>query len=329
MSILIWSDTEAGDFSRDQAISTQLGALLTLATGRRIQVASSEVTVRAEGSSTLNFVPGNFDDRELYGPVTADPRKSMESLLALISGLQSSAVAPISAAIELHYGATLLFDKDINTASTLLVAGVEALAAHFESSSPIWEDFQDAQRFDAMFDELRLTDTQSSKLREEILKGQHLRLQHRFSTYVSTRLDPAFWDQEVQDYVPSLEQQTDGVDDFKGYAASDVRPIDTWVPRDATELRRRLVATYTARSRFVHAGKKSHSVFTSINATLSQGDSKAPIAFIGMRRILRRLIELELAENSTPAALPALRFLNEIPQPTSREKMNSHNTKKK
>lgn len=308
VSVIRWMDTaEPQNVTRDQQIATQLGAALTFVTNRRIQVAAGEVTTRMEGTPHTHFLPMNMEDSEVIGPVDIDVKGALDDLARSLLGLPEEALEVVTRALELHYAATLLSDTDINTANTLVVAGVESLASEFEKSQPSWEDFADSARFDKAFDDIELTDAQRVRLRAELLAGQHLRLTHRFTTYVMRMLPDTFWDTTVPHYVPTLNMQPDGTAEFGGYQPSSNAPIQSWVPRDPADLKRRLTATYAARSRFVHAGAKAHSPFSTLLASIGESGTRDPIGFAGMRRILRTILIEQIRESSTPEDLPGIR----------------------
>jgi hypothetical protein len=313
ISVLTWWDIDGlGEFLDDQAIATQLGALLTLSAGRRIQVASREVGTSLEGRVGTTFLPTAVDDRELFGPVPIAIRHEFEQRLAQLAGLDSDALSAVGSAIDLHYASTLLFETDLQTATTLLVAGLEALAGHFEKSSATWTDFPDNGRLDKTFEEIGLSDQQVAALKAELLRGQR-GSKRRFVSYVVRRLPKAFWGTRVVDFVPEYTFPPDGSDHFTGFKVGQTTPMAQWVPSDRKELATRLGATYDVRSRFVHAGKRPPTTFTTTK-TASGGSTNAkdPLPYAALRRILKALIDAELA-NSTPAQLPDFKLVEEPP----------------
>ncbi|MGC5225447.1 hypothetical protein ACPW96_23020 [Micromonospora sp. DT81.3] len=312
ISVLHWMD--AGDSTgpiEAQALASELGALLTFVSNRRVQVAADEVTLGMAGSDIVTFMPASINDTEVIGPIEVDVKSELERVSGLLRGLPGESAVAVGAAIELHYAATLLHASDVNTAYTLVVAGIETLAAHFNSQVPIWADFSARERFDSVFDALGLDDAQAGRLRDEILEGQHLRLQHRFISFVVDGLPASFWDTEVHHYTPQLERRPDGEELFNGYGLASSTPMANWVPKDIQILKKRLAATYAARSQFVHAGVKSHDMGTALAAaagTSSGQDRKLALPFAGLRRVLRELIFAELGK-AEEMPLPDIRLI--------------------
>jgi len=314
VSVLHWWDTDDSRGPVDaRAVAAEAGALLTFVSDRRIEVAADELTLKMDGSDTVNFLPSSINDSEVIGPIEVDVKTELQRVTRLMRGLPDADARAVGAAIELHYAATLLHASDVNTAYTLVVAGIETLAAHFAGQEPLWADFAARERFDALFDELGLSEEQSNRLREEMLEGQHLRLQHRFISYVLDGLPDSFWGNEVHHYTPQLQMGPDGQAHPNGYGLASSSPITNWVPRDAAKLKKRLAATYSARSQFVHAGVKSHDMGTALSAATGsrggQDDRKQALPFAGLRRILRQLIltQLEAAEERP---LPDIRLMH-------------------
>ncbi len=315
MSILTLHDADPEpNMVRDQAIATQIGAVLSMAAGRKIRVASSEITSRMEGKAVTNFLPAALDDREMIGALPDDVQPAFDHLLSQIVGLPEGLRQAVGSAIELHYAAAQLFDVDVNTAHTLTVAGIETLSAQFEQLDIGWDDFEEAKRFETVFASLNLDEVQKEGMREAVLEGKHLKLRQRFATYVGRRLPATFWDHDIIGYTAGLTMNPDGSAAFTGFTKSEGTPIDNVVPKDPEMLRKRLLATYDSRSKYVHTGARAHDTVTTMNALTGRpAQAKTPIAFAGMRRILVALIKAELDEHSIPAALPQFRLFKDLP----------------
>lgn len=69
-------------------------------------------------------------------------------------------------------------------------------------------------------------------------------------------VDP-FWRKSVEDFVPELSMTSHGSGVVTGMTETAATPIEHLVPRDADVLRRRILATYDARSKFVHTGSRN------------------------------------------------------------------------
>ena len=189
-----------------------------------------------------------------------------------------------------------LCDTDLNAAYALLVAGIETLSNRYGSFDVPWERWDQAPRFDKLFVDQQLTEAQAKAIRGALLDGRILGLRQRFATYASTRLPDAWWSTEiVQDYTPStvLNHETNGLD-YQGVTAGERVSIDRYVPADRATLRRRLLASYDARSTYVHDGVRDVRYLATVVATVGQAvKPKEPLEFIGIRRLLRALIGQE------------------------------------
>lgn len=314
LSILTLLD--AGDHNpyRDQALATQLGAVLTLAAGRRVRVAAGEVTTAIEGTDNVTFLPSSLNGRDLLGPIDGNIKRKLEKLLKDLAGLPSEDANAILAALELHYAATLLYDIDLNTAYTLVVAGLETLATHFEKMPTTWEGFIEADRWDAVFERLRLDETQRDALRAELLVDKHFKLRQRFAIYATRQLDPLFWRRAVPDFVPSLTM-TPERSDFTGMVEAKPIPMEHLVPKDPDTLRRRLLAAYDARSRFVHTGAKGLDEDSAFVARSGRPvNRKEPLDFTGLRRILEWTLTKEIGGRAAVTDLPDVRLVRDVPK---------------
>jgi hypothetical protein len=120
-----------------------------------------------------------------------------------------------------------------------------------------WDQWDQSPRFDAAFDTAGLNDEQRASMRQALLHERHLGLRQRFASYVCDRLPASWWTITVQDYLPSLELQPDGSAKFTGQTPGETWSIDRFVPQDNALLRRRLLATYDARSSYVHVGRRA------------------------------------------------------------------------
>ncbi|MFE6255137.1 hypothetical protein [Agromyces sp. NPDC057865] len=311
MSVLSFMDTGESDAFGDQTLASQLGAVLTFATRRRVRVASAEVPLQMEGSSIMTFLPSTIVDREMLGPPEVDPKSAFERLLMDLAGLPDEHSGAIVSAIESHYAATQLYDIDLHTAHTLLVAGIETLSGHFEPEAATWSTFIDAERWDGFFEELALSQEQADRMRHELLSDKHTRLRQRFVSYVIDRLTPDFWGVSVRDYTPGLTMTAESGGEYTGMSEGRSIPIENFVPMDEAVLRRRLLATYDARSKFVHTGSKSIDQSSVLRSSVgSEMKRTEPIGFSGLRRILEWAIRHEISSHMRDSQLPSIRIRN-------------------
>jgi hypothetical protein len=305
LSVLAWPDT-VGPTLADHAVVAQLGALLTLATNRKIQVAAGDTALDQEGSDQRFFLPvSQLPDRSLFGPIEGDVRESFEDVLTLLIGLPASDRKAIGAAVELHYAAVLLYELDLVAAYSLVVAGLEVLSREYETVPADWQSWEHASRFESVFEELSLGPEQVARLRNELLTDRQLRLRQGFARYVATSLGAQFWDLELQDFMPQLQTEPDGSMRFSGVIPGQSIRIGQLVPFDKPELMRRLLASYDARSSYVHAGERHLDLTSSVQSrTGGTAGKPRPLEFAGIRLILRELIWAELKARSIATTLP-------------------------
>lgn len=313
LSVLAWPDAESQpNHPEGQAIAAQLGAILTLATNRRVEVAASDVPLTMEGTTQRVFLPmGPLIDRSLGGPINVDARAGLQETLCLLYGLAESDRDVIGAAIELHYAAAVLFDIEPNAAYALAIAGLERLSRTYGAPPHEWAAWDNAQRFDRAFAEMGLTEQQIERLRDELLQDRHMRLRQTFASYVTESLPTDFWLLELEDFVPTLTMEPNGVGTFSGMVAETPVPITRLVPTDPAILHSRLLGSYDARSSYVHDGRRRPAMTTTVTQLVgNEPASSGPIEFAGIRAILRTLIVMEAQKRSQPKSLPNLLLMH-------------------
>jgi hypothetical protein len=332
LGVLIWGDRKSQDQSieagsapgqslEDQALAAQIGALLTLATNRRIQVGASDVFVTMEGTEQRTFIPSlQVLDSSLTGPVPTDVRTRFEDLTSLMWGLPPEDSGPIGAATELHYASTLLFDVDPNAAYALCVAGLERLSRAYGSPPGEWNAWEDSRRLDQVFREISLTERQADRLRQELLVNRQLRLRQTFSSYICGSLPDNFWSHQVESFHPLIRMDPDGNSIFQEAVPGPVLGIDQFVPRDADSLRSRLLASYDARSSYVHEGRAQDRAMVSTMEQITGNPTvgRTPLVFAGLRQILVSLILQELTTRSRPRPLPNIKQVTPENNPNTR-----------
>jgi hypothetical protein len=322
LSVLAWPDTSSQPGQLEgQAIAAQLGAILTLATNRRIEVAASDLPLTMQGTNQRVFLPTNsLLDRSLGGPIDVDARERLKETLGLLYGLADSDREVIGAAIELHYTAALLFDVEPNAAYALAIAGLERLSRSYGTVPVEWVAWEHAARLDRAFADIDLTNQQINRLRDELLQDRHMRLRQTFASYVADNLPTDFWLLELEDFVPTLTMEPDGAGTFAGMAPGTPVPVTRLVPSDPAILRPRLLRSYDARSSYVHDGRRRSAMTTTVTQLVgNESAPSGPIEFAGIRAILRRLIDVEAQKRSQPKPLPSLVMMhagNPPPQAT-------------
>jgi len=122
---------------------------------------------------------------------------------------------------------------------------------------------------------------------------------------LSLSLDAQFWQLELPDFMPQLLAEPNGEMRFTGVAPGEPIPITRLIPPEVEELKRRLLASYDARSSYVHAGERRFDLTSSVQRRSAGGSERArPVEFTGLRTILRELVWAELRARSHPVELP-------------------------
>jgi hypothetical protein len=314
VSYVQWLDLASQDDASDeQAIATDLAGLLTFISDRRIEIVGTEVPLRQEGTSRLTFLPiAQLPDRSLFGPIEASMPADLEMYLARMVTLSSKDQKAIGAALALHYDACLLMELDVSAAYALLVGALEALSRRFGSPPTDWGSWDEATRFDRVFQEAGLTDEQVAAMRVALVAQRQVRLKRTFAEYGAHRLPDSFWNREFRDFVPTITLTAEGGTHAEGEWQKPL-PLAGLVPSDRDNLRRCLMQSYDARSEFVHQGKRSVSIMGTA-AQIARGvQTEEAVPMLGLRTMVRALIHEEIFAHSSVGELPRVVLCDEVP----------------
>lgn len=305
MSVVLWAGKKTDGAVPDDS-PAQIAAGLTFVCDRRVEVLD-EFPMNLEGTDQQTFIPmGVIADRRLVSPLQVDdPTEAFKQLCAQMASLNGSIEVAISTAIRLHYGAVLLFDRDLAAAYTLLVAGVETLSREFGSPPTDWAAWDGAAHWDKFIRKNGLSDAQGAALRADLMKDRQLRLKQTFVNYVVERLPEDFWSLTWQDYLYTVDIQTGH---WSGDTWEGTIEMRNLLPEDNETLIGCLRKTYDARSSFVHAGQRIITVIDQIRSLIKPTSPDQPLSFAALRSILTTLIQVELGRHSTEYELPDLRM---------------------
>ncbi|MFF0016109.1 hypothetical protein [Streptomyces sp. NPDC005374] len=289
-------------------ISRELAAVLTLITGRRIEAFNEQPISMQDRPNRITYLPvGDLPDRSLIGPI--EPSLAVDDeirdFLGKARSLQQTEYAAISSAVDLHYGACLLFGRDLTAAYTLLVAGVETLSQCFYDASTSWDDWDQAPRWEKFIRVHGLNESQAKSLKYKLLDGAHIRLKAKFTDYASTRVEEKFFDETWTDYVPSISMP-DGI--ATGGQWAEAKKIRYFLPDTRETLRASLRKTYDARSGFVHQGKKATTLTQEAVGLIGRTSPSKPLPFALLRAVLAHLIRLEVRDRATSSHTPAVSY---------------------
>ncbi|MER7635992.1 MULTISPECIES: hypothetical protein [Streptomyces rochei group] len=289
-------------------MSRELAAVLTLITGRRIE-AFHEQPISMEGRpNRITYLPVEaLPDRSLIGPIkpTLSIDDEIREFLGKARSLQRNEYVAISAAVDLHYGACLLFGRDLTAAYTLLVAGLETLAQCFYDAPTSWEEWDQAPRWEKFIRVNNLNDSQARALRYKLLDGAHIRLKAKFVDYASTRVEERFFDETWRDYVPTISMPEGKV---TGGQWGEAKKIRDFLPDTRDALRASLKKTYDARSGFVHQEKKATTLTQEAIGLIGRTSPSKPLPFALLRAVLGHLIRLEVRDKATSSDTPDVSY---------------------
>lgn len=316
LSVLQFLDEEpvVKDEIADLVVSDSiLGGLLTLVSNRMCEVVSE---IPPNGSTGLrSFLPvAGTIDSQLGAPMPEweDIDSGFRDALARLTSLPTEAATAVSAAIHLHYCASLLLTRDMAGAYALVIAGLETLAMSFGSPPTSWEDWDQAESWDEFFADQQLSEEQAGAFRERLIRDKHMRLAETFATYATDTLPDGFWDEGVSDYVWGVQGETGEI--IEGAWMPERRRDPRFgANRDLTK--KAFKKAYQVRSQFMHAGKRAISFSDDIFGQ-APGRERTVLSFAQARAALRRLILVELNNHgsSDPAGLNEINFAAPAPK---------------
>jgi hypothetical protein len=292
----------SNNLTNTQGVATELGALISLASGRRFEVAT-ELTVKMEDSPLTVFLGyAGAADRKLYGPLPNDLPARFESLIRRVASLSVDDLTALGAAANLHYGSILLFERDIRSAYLLLVAGLEVLSRTYGSPPHRWEDWEESRSWEKFFTEVKLTIEQQEAIKGRLLQNRHLRLKATFRKYASDELPDSFWDDPWEEwlYPVSLPKGS-----WEKAQLSEKR-ISDFLPKDRELLSSALSRTYDIRSGLVHRGEDLSIIDITLRHAVPVTASE-PLPYAVLRAILVKLLEKELEKRSSIADIPDIK----------------------
>jgi hypothetical protein len=299
VSILSVMDVANRPVPDQQRLATDLATVFSLALNRRIDI-PHDIAFQVKGSEgRVTMAPyGQAIDRLVLGPLPDNVTGALSDILSHVAGLGVDDLPTIGSAASLYHGALLLFDRDIRSAYTLLVAGVEVLSRRYGSPPSAWVEWEESSKWDGLFVRLGLTAGQASDIRDELFRNRQLRLKATFRTYGAMRLPDAFWDRPWEEWMYGIRARGGTWTDATLQEARVVRDV---LSEDREALGRALGMSYDLRSKFVHRG----AWIGPFELTLRQKVlADFPLPFSVLRAVLRELIDVELRSHARPISLP-------------------------
>lgn len=286
-----------------------MGALLTLVTDRRCQVAP-EIFAKAEDQEHHFAIPVTGQPDSVLGapmPAWTDVDSRFREVVARLTSLPDDDMAAVTAAIHMHYCAAVLLTRDLSGAYALTVGGIECLAQKFGNPPNEWQDWDKAAGWEKFIVEHRLSEQQAQALRSRLMKDQSIKLAETFATYATTRLPNGFWTQPVRSYLWGVRADPTGAVPVEG-TWSDPKPRGPEFADDSSKVKAAFKAAYQLRSGYLHAGKQGVTFVRDVfNSALITGggdasNGKPRLTMAQLRAALRSLIILELVERGNPAS---------------------------
>jgi hypothetical protein len=288
-------------------LGSELGGLLTLALGRRVEIVHEVVIDVPQFGRALRMPFTHSVDRTVLGPVPPSPRARIEAVLATVLGLDDRDLTIISAASSVYNAAILLFDREVRAAYSLLILGIELLSREYGEPPKDWIGWDQATVWDDLLGKIGATPEQSDSIRSRLLQDKQLRLKATFRAYASSRLPSTFWSTAWEEWTWGIsandETWTDAAPDPK-------KTVADLFPEDREALSRALGKSYDLRSAFVHRGDWLE-LFQLSTRAQTPVDLDSPLPFSVLRAILGELILVEASERTTPAQLPDVQILRQ------------------
>lgn len=312
-SVLEWLDNASGESVQMLSeLPSQIGALLTLVSDRKV-IVLDELSAKHENTNILTFMPmRQHADARLVSPLVLKEGETINQLftdeLSKLCSLPSKQQTALVEAINLHYGAVLLYELDLAAAYTLVVAGIETLSKAFSTPPTGWSKWDQSEKWDAFMKEIKLTEAQRTQVRERLLSERQILLKQTFVNYAVQELPDSMWDEEWREWMYTIDASA-GTYSKDGSWTKDDKVRDH-ITDDREKLRTAIRKSYDARSGFVHQGKREINLLSHIQGTLVVDYTK-PLPFSFLRTILSALIRQELNRQSKPFSLPEITIVSE------------------
>jgi hypothetical protein len=288
-------------------VAQELGAVLALASDRRVEVAM-EIMLAVQGRppTERHLLPlGSVVDRRARGPFDERLRKQFTELVSRVPSLGKDDVAALGAATNLHYGAMLLCEYDLSSAYTLIVAGLEILSRAYGQPPKSWKDWEDSEAWDQVLADQALSPDQAAAIRAQLMKNRPLRLRATFRDYVVSRLPSSFWSEPWVEWTRQVNIK-DGKFSW-GPLQRHERAMNS-ILTDRDTLYAALGRSYDLRSKAVHEGQ-GVGLFEVALKDATPIRSNEPVTYPILRQILRTLVQYEIEQRSAPGFLPDIRFV--------------------
>lgn len=196
---------------------------------------------------------------------SADSNARLKSFLSDLVALPRSTYEAVMRAIQRYVTGLHRVGDDADLAYSLLVASIESLAQGFDEFTPTWNEYHGAARDDIDEALVEAPAEVATRVREAILKHDHIKLSRRYREFAIAHVDSVF---------------------FRDDASAEARPVRR------SELSDALANAYEFRSRYVHALIPLPDVITTVSslANVCMVDQAPALTLQGMARVARHVI---------------------------------------
>lgn len=231
-----------------------------------------------------SYIPRIFDSEIVSN---ANEIKQLNDFITDLIGKDRKTYQGVMRAIRRYVIGMYRISDDIDLAYASLVASIESLAQEFDQFSPEWSDYDQRKR--KLMDEA-LAEASSEirgKVREAILKSEHVALGRRFRIFALEHLTPSF---------------------FREEAALTNSPIGR------SDLDLALKNAYQIRSKYVHELHPLPKLLTNsfYHADVTQVDGQPTLTFQGLARVARHVI-FQVVSRAPNVSLETFNYHNALP----------------
>ena len=220
-------------------------------------------------------------------PYRGEDIDDLRSFITDLMGLSRKSYSGVMRAIRRYVTSMHRLADDLDLSYALLVASIESLAQEFDEFAPAWGDYPQQKRKPVDDALVGVTEDVCARVRQAILKSEHVASKRRFYEFSDHYLQPKFFREEAKDQL---------------------------YPVGRTELGIALKNAYDLRSKYIHALKplpKNLVLRPSHNDTQIV-ESRYLLTFHGLARVARHII-LEFVKQSPKVAQERFDYTSDYP----------------
>ena len=178
-------------------------------------------------------------------------------------GLKRKTYIEVMQAIRTYITAIHNIADDLELAYTLLVASVESLAQSFDGHLSSWKDYDEKKRKSLDPILFEIDPIQAEKIRDSILKSEHMSLANRFNNFSLNYITPSYYRDEAENQLNTISKY---------------------------DLPKALSKAYQARSQYIHKLKKLPRLLASSTGESCNIEGCMWLTIQGLSRVTRHVI---------------------------------------